>query len=130
MDKIEHVGIAVSDLEEGIRRYETILQTGCYKREVVESQGVETAFFKIGESKIELLSALSPASVIYTYIEKKGEGFHHIAYEVLDIRKEMRRFAAQGYRLLSEEPLHGADNKLVCFIHTKDASGVLTELVQ
>jgi|SRR5690554_2421920 len=130
MDKIEHIGIAVKNLEEGIRRYEQLLQTPCYKTETVEREHVITAFFKVGESKIELLQATDERSPIFNFIEKRGEGLHHIAYEVADILFEMQRFKAEGYRLLNEEPKKGADNKWVCFVHPKDTHGVLMELVQ
>jgi methylmalonyl-CoA/ethylmalonyl-CoA epimerase len=130
MNKIEHIGIAVKNLEESILKYELLLQTACYKREIVISEHVETAFFKVGESKIELLEAIDNQGSIATFIEKRGEGIHHIAYEVDDIRKEMKRLAQDGFRLLNEEPKKGADNKWVCFVHPKDAFGVLTELVE
>lgn len=130
MDKIEHIGIAVKNLEESIMKYELILQSPCYKREKVLSEQVETAFFKIGESKIELLKAIDDQGPIAKFIEKRGEGIHHIAYEVSDIKKEMQRFIDEGFRVLSSEPKQGADGKWVCFIHPKDAVGVLTELVQ
>lgn len=130
MDKIEHIGIAVSDLKEGIRRYEQLLQTPCYKTETVESEYVTTAFFKVGESKIELLQAIDERSPIFSFIERRGEGLHHIAYEVADIRSEMQRLKSEGYRLLNEQPKKGADNKWICFVHPKDANGVLMELVQ
>lgn len=130
MNKIEHIGIAVGDLEDGIRRYEQILQTACYKIETVESEFVTTAFFKVGESKIELLQATDERSPIYRFIQKRGEGLHHIAYEVDDIHMEMQRLKLEGYRLLNEEPKRGADNKWICFVHPKDANGVLMELVQ
>ncbi len=130
MNKIEHIGIAVKNLEESIPKYEILLQTKCYKRETVHSEHVETAFFKIGESKIELLEAINNNGPIAAFIEKKGEGIHHIAYEVDDINEEMGRLNREGFRLLNEEPKKGADDKWVCFIHPKDSSGVLTELVQ
>ncbi len=131
MNKIEHIGIAVKNLEESILKYELLLQTACYKRETVLSEHVETAFFKVGESKIELLEAIDNQGSIAAFIEKRGEGIHHIAYEVDDIKKEMKRLAQDGgFRLLNEEPKKGADNKWVCFVHPKDAAGVLTELVQ
>lgn len=130
MDKIEHIGIAVKNLEESILRYEILLQTSCYKRETVLSEHVETAFFKVGETKIELLEAIDNQGAIASFIEKRGEGIHHIAYEVEDIKKEMVRLAEDGFRLLNEVPKKGADNKWVCFVHPKDASGVLTELVE
>src|SRR5690606_23856761 len=130
MDKIEHIGIAVKNLEESILRYEILLQTSCYKRETVLSEHVETAFFKDGESKIELLEAIDNQGAIASFIEKRGEGIHYIAYEVEDIKKERVRIAENGYRLLNEVPKKRADNKWVCFVHPKDASGVLTELVE
>lgn len=130
MEKIEHIGIAVNDLEKSILTYTAILQTECYKRETVASEYVETAFFKVGESKIELLQAIDGRGSIAKFIEKRGEGIHHIAYEVTDIIAEMKRLKNEGYRLLNEEPKIGADKKWVCFVHPKDAAGVLTELVQ
>jgi methylmalonyl-CoA/ethylmalonyl-CoA epimerase len=129
MNKIEHIGIAVKNLEESISKYELLLQTSCYKRETVLSEHVETAFFKVGESKIELLEAINNQGPIASFIEKKGEGIHHIAYEVDDIKKEMARLEKEGFRLLNEEPKKGADDKWVCFVHPKDSAGVLTELV-
>ncbi|MCB0553527.1 MAG: VOC family protein, partial [Phaeodactylibacter sp.] len=101
-----------------------------YKVEEVESEHVKTAFFKAGESKIELLEATAPESAIAKYVEKRGEGIHHIAFEVEDIYAEMERMRAQGYQLLNDQPKRGADNKLVCFIHPKTANGVLVELCQ
>lgn len=130
MDKIEHIGIAVKNLEESILKYEILLKTSCYKRETILSEHVETAFFKVGESKIELLEAIGNQGVIASFIEKRGEGIHHIAYEVDDIKKEMKRLAEEGFRILNDVPKKGADNKWVCFVHPKDAFGVLTELVE
>mgnify|MGYP006450540893 FL=1 len=127
---IDHIGIAVKDLESAIRTYETSLQTECYKREVVESQKVETAFFQTGESKVELLGPTSPDSVIANYVEKKGEGLHHMAFEVDDIHAELERLKNEGYRLLNDEPVAGADNKIIAFVHPKDNNGVLMELCQ
>jgi methylmalonyl-CoA/ethylmalonyl-CoA epimerase len=127
---LDHVGIAVTDINQAIRKYEFLLGVPCYKREVVESEAVETAFFHAGESKVELLAATRPDSVIATFIEKRGEGLHHMAYEVADIRAELQRLKAKGYRLLNEEPKRGADNKLIAFLHPKDAHGVLLELCQ
>lgn len=127
---LDHIGIAVADLEAAIQRYESLLGTSCYKREVVESEHVETAFFRAGESKIELLGATSPESVIHTFIQKRGEGLHHMAYEVEDIRAELNRLMAEGYRLLNPEPKQGADGKLIAFVHPKDAHGVLLEVCQ
>lgn len=127
---IDHVGIAVSNLEEAIETYEKLLNTDCYKQEVVKEQKVNTAFFQTGESKVELLGATSPDSVIATYIEKKGEGMHHVAFEVDDIRAEIKRLKDEGFTVLNEEPKKGADNKLVAFVHPKDNNGVLVELCQ
>lgn len=127
---IDHIGIAVSNLEEAIKTYETVLNTSCYKREVVEGEKVDTAFFRTGESKVELLGATSPDSVIQKYINKKGEGIHHIAFEVGDIEAEIRRLTDEGFTVLNETPKTGADNKLVAFLHPKDQNGVLVELCQ
>lgn len=130
MQKVEHIGIAVRSLQEANKVYENLLGVPPYKTEVVESEGVSTSFFQCGETKIELLEATRPDSPIAKFIEKKGEGIHHIAYGVQDIKQEMTRLKAEGYRLLNEEPKPGADNKWVCFVHPKDVSGVLTELCQ
>jgi methylmalonyl-CoA/ethylmalonyl-CoA epimerase len=129
MKKIEHLGIAVQKLSVSIPVFEKILNTNCYKTESVDSEQVNTAFFALGENKIELLEANSEASVINKFIEKKGEGVHHIAFEVEDIEAEMKRLKNEGFALLSEEPKPGADNKLVCFLHPKETNGVLIELV-
>lgn len=128
MQKIEHIGIAVKSLEVSIPLYEMMLNTKCYKTEKVESENVNTAFFKVGESKIELLESATPDGVIAKYIEKKGEGIHHIAYDVADIYKEMRRLQVEGFTLIHETPKQGADNKLVCFLHPRSTQGVLIEL--
>ncbi len=128
MQKIEHIGIAVKSLQDSISLYETMLQTKCYKTELVESEQVETAFFIIGETKIELLASTSSDGVIAKYIEKRGEGIHHIAYAVQDIEHEMERYKKEGFTLLNEKPKKGADNKWVCFIHPKSTNGVLMEL--
>lgn len=130
MLKIEHLGIAVADLQKSLPLFEQLLNTPCYKTEVVESEGVSTAFFQLGESKIELLEATRPDSPINKYIEKKGEGIHHIAFEVENIEAEMKRLSALGFTLLSETPKDGADNKLICFLHPKTTNGVLIELCQ
>jgi len=127
---IDHVGIAVKDLEKAILTYEKLLDTECYKQEAVESQKVNTAFFKTGESKIELLGAAADDSVIAKYVEKKGEGMHHVAFEVEDIHAEMKRLREEGFTVLSDEPSRGADNKLVAFVHPKDNNGVLVEICQ
>ncbi len=130
MNKIEHIGIAVHSFSTAVPLYEKMLGTSCYKTEVVEAQKVRTAFFRVGESKIELLEATSTDSVIAKYLKKNGEGMHHIAYAVSNIREEMARLRADGFGLLSDEPQLGADNKWVCFVHPRDAHGVLTELCQ
>ena len=130
MQKIEHIGIAVKDLQQSIPLYESILNTTCYKQERVESEKVITAFFRQGASKIELIQAIDNEGPIAKFIEKNGEGMHHIAFAVVDIHEEMTRMATEGYRLLTEFPKEGADNKLICFIHPKDANGVLIELCQ
>ena len=130
MDKIEHIGIAVRSLEMAIPVYEKLLNTVCYKQEIVEDEKVNTAFFQTGESKIELLESTSPDGVINRFIEKKGEGMHHIAFAVKDIKAEMLRLKESGFQLLNEEPKKGADNKWVCFLHPKNTNGVLIELCQ
>lgn len=127
-DKIEHLGIAVADLETAIPLYTKLLGTTCYKREIVESEGVETAFFRMGDSKIELLQSLDTDGLIARFIEKKGEGIHHVAYAVENINKEMERLASEGFQLLNTVPKAGADGKWVCFLHPKKAGGVLVEL--
>ncbi|MFD2918584.1 methylmalonyl-CoA epimerase [Terrimonas rubra] len=128
MDKIEHIGIAVKSLEAAIPLYEQLLNTPCYKTELVAAENVNTAFFNAGPNKIELLESASPDGVIAKFIEKKGEGIHHIAFAVADIDAEMKRLAAAGFTLLNETPKQGADNKLVCFLHPKNTNGVLIEL--
>ncbi|MCF1716586.1 methylmalonyl-CoA epimerase [Flavihumibacter sp. RY-1] len=128
MNKIEHIGIAVKSLETSIPLYEALLNTPCYKTEEVTTEKVRTAFFAVGESKIELLESTDPQGVIARYIEKKGEGMHHIAFAVEDIYAEMERLRAAGFELLNPEPKPGADNKLVCFLHPKGTTGVLVEL--
>jgi methylmalonyl-CoA/ethylmalonyl-CoA epimerase len=130
MIRIEHIGIAVENMKESIELYEQLLNTPCYKRESVASESVETAFFKVGESKIELLEASDPNSAIAKFSAKKGQGIHHIAYEVENIQAEMKRLEALGFELLNKEPKRGADNKLVCFLHPKTSGGVLVELCQ
>jgi methylmalonyl-CoA/ethylmalonyl-CoA epimerase len=130
MNKIEHIGIAVKDLASAIPIYEKVLNTGCYKTEEVSGERVNTAFFMTGENKIELLESLDANGVIARFIEKKGEGIHHIAFAVDDIVAEMDRLKADGFNLLNDSPKRGADNKLVCFVHPKDARGVLIELCQ
>lgn len=130
MLRLEHIGIAVKNLENSIPLFEALLATACYKQEAVESEHVKTAFYKKGESKIELLESSSTDGVIAKFIERKGEGLHHIAYEVEDIHLEMERLKNEGFVLLNETPKKGADNKLVCFVHPKSSNGVLFELCQ
>ena len=130
MVKIEHIGIAVKNLESSNKLFALLLGSGHYKTEVVESEKVSTSFFKMGDSKIELLEASDPQSPIAKFIEKRGEGIHHIAFEVADIRISMKQMKENGFTLLSEEPKRGADNKLVCFLHPKSTNGVLVELCQ
>jgi methylmalonyl-CoA/ethylmalonyl-CoA epimerase len=125
---IEHIGIAVKELAVSIPLFEKLLNTACYKTESVESEQVNTAFFKKGDTKIELVESTAVDGVIARYIEKKGEGIHHIAFEVADIEAEMKRLQAEGFVLLNEKPKPGADNKLVCFLHPKGTNGVLVEL--
>lgn len=130
MKRIEHIGIAVKDLEAANKIYTAVLGTEQYKTEIVRSEGVSTSFFKVGESKIELLAATNPDSPIAKFIEKRGEGIHHMAFYVDDLEAEIERLKAEGFRLLNEQPKPGADNKLVAFMHPKDANGVLVELCQ
>jgi methylmalonyl-CoA/ethylmalonyl-CoA epimerase len=128
MKKIEHIGIAVKKLSVSIPLFERLLNSPCYKTEVVENEQVNTAFFKSGENKIELVEAYAPGSVINTFIEKKGEGLHHIAFEVEDIEAEVKRLVNNGFTLIDGTLKEGADNKLVCFLHPKSTNGVLIEL--
>jgi len=128
--KIEHIGIAVKNIENSNALFARLFGKEHYKIESVESEGVSTSFFLLGETKIELLEATKPDSAIAKFIEKKGEGIHHIAYEVDDIHAEMARLKAEGFDLLSAEPKSGADNKLICFLHPKSTNGVLVELCQ
>jgi methylmalonyl-CoA/ethylmalonyl-CoA epimerase len=130
MKKIEHIGIAVENIDEAISIYETLLNTKCYKVEEVKSEGVKTAFFKIGESKIELLEATIPSSPIAKFITKKGPGMHHIAYAVEDIHQEIQRLKDAGFKLIQESPKEGADNKRIAFLHPKSTAGTLVELCQ
>jgi len=130
MLKIEHLGIAVKELQASIPLFEQLLNTPCYKTEEVASEGVNTAFFQLADSKIELLEATKEESPIAKFIGKKGEGIHHIAFEVENIEAEMKRLTALGFELLNEHPKKGADNKLVCFLHPKSTNGVLVELCQ
>ncbi len=128
--KIEHIGIAVKNIETANEIYTKLLGIAPYKSEEVESEMVITSFFKTGENKVELLEAKSPDSAISKFIEKKGEGIHHIAFEVDDIVLEMKNLKNLGFILLSDKPKRGADNKLICFVHPKSANGVLVELCQ
>jgi methylmalonyl-CoA/ethylmalonyl-CoA epimerase len=128
MRKIEHLGIAVKSLENSNDLFRRLLGSEHYKVESVEREGVSTSFFMIGETKIELLEATNPNSAISKFIEKRGEGIHHIAFAVDDIHAEMQRMEAEGFQLLTKEPLDGADGKLICFLHPKTTNGVLVEL--
>ncbi len=128
MKKVEHIGIAVKSLAASVPLFEKLLNSPCYKTELVDTEKVATAFFQTGETKIELLETTDPDGVIARFIEKKGEGLHHIAFEVGDIEAEMERLKNEGFVLLNEKPKPGADNKLVCFLHPKNTNGVLIEL--
>lgn len=130
MNKIEHIGIAVKSLDAAIPAYEKLLKTPCYKIEEVESEGVRTAFFKVGESKIELLEATRPDSAIAKYIEKKGEGIHHIAFDVDDVQSDLNALKAIGFELIHEQPKAGADGKKIAFVHPRSTPGLLAELCQ
>lgn len=130
MQQIDHIGIAVKSLDLSLPLFEKLLNSPCYKIENVASEQVKTAFFQTGETKIELLESTAPEGVITKFIDKKGEGIHHIAFEVLDIVSEMERLKKEGFVLLNETPKEGADNKWVCFLHPKNTNGVLIELCQ
>ena len=130
IEKIEHIGIAVKNLDDANKIYEQLLGTPPYKMEIVDSEGVNTSFFKTGESKVELLQATKDESAISKFIAKKGEGIHHIAFAVKDINKEIKRLKEGGYTIINKSPKKGADNKLVCFVHPKNTKGVLIELCQ
>jgi methylmalonyl-CoA/ethylmalonyl-CoA epimerase len=130
MNKIEHIGIAVKNIDEANKVYESLLGVAHYKTEKVEREGVATSFFKCGDSKIELLEATNDDSPIAKFIEKKGEGIHHIAFAVTDIKAEVKRLVKEGFRVLNEEPKKGADGKWVVFLHPKSSHGVLVELCQ
>ncbi|NLR79418.1 methylmalonyl-CoA epimerase [Chitinophaga eiseniae] len=130
MLRVEHIGIAVNSLSTSVPLFEKLLNTPCYKQEEVTSEHVITAFFQQGESKIELLEATGPESAIAKFLDKKGEGMHHIAFEVADIYAEMKRLQEEGFVLLQEIPKKGADNKLICFLHPKHSNGVLIEICQ
>src|SRR6266516_2465821 len=130
MERIEHIGIAVKNLAEANETFRKLLGVTHYKIEKVESENVNTSFFKVGESKIELLESMNADGVIAKFIEKKGEGVHHIAFAVKNIREEMKRMKNEGFVLLNEEPKRGTDNKLVCLVHPKKVNGVLVELCE
>lgn len=130
MKKIEHIGIAVKSLDNANKLFASLFGVEHYKIENVDSENVATSFFKIGENKIELLEATSPESAISKFIEKKGEGVHHIAFEVENIYAEIERLKKEGFQLIHETPKKGADNKLICFLHPKSTNGVLIELCQ
>ena len=130
MKKVEHIGIAVKNLASANELFSKLFGKKPYKSEKVEHEGVTTSFFQVGETKIELLEAINPESAVAKFIDKRGEGIHHIAYEVADIKSEMKRLKDEGFQFTSEEPFRGADNKLVCFLHPKSTNGVLVELCQ
>jgi methylmalonyl-CoA/ethylmalonyl-CoA epimerase len=130
MLKVEHIGIAVKELSSSIPLFEKMLNTNCYKQETVASEHVNTAFFQKGTTKIELLESTTPDGVIAKYIDKKGEGIHHLAFEVADIYSEMQRLKDEGFILLNEQPKKGADNKLVAFLHPKTTNSILIEICQ
>jgi methylmalonyl-CoA/ethylmalonyl-CoA epimerase len=130
MLKVEHIGIAVHSLAQAIPLFQNILKTPCYKQETVESEGVTTAFFKTGDAKIELLEPTGEHGVLKKFLDKRGEGLHHIAFEVADIEAEMARLQGEGFTVLNTTPKRGADNKRVCFLHPKDTAGVLIELCE
>jgi methylmalonyl-CoA/ethylmalonyl-CoA epimerase len=128
MLSVEHIGIAVKDLSIAVPLFEKLLNSQCYKTETVESEQVETAFLRAGDTKVELLESRNPEGVIAKFVERKGEGLHHVAFEVENIEAEMGRLQGLGFVLLNDKPKKGADNKLVCFIHPKSTNGVLVEL--
>ena len=130
MLKIEHIGIAVKSIADSDKLFSLLFNNDAYKKEAVESQGVLTSFFQMGESKIELLEATNPESPISKFIEKRGEGIHHIAFEVEDINDEVERLKLAGLQFISDIPSRGADNKIICFLHPKNTNGVLIELCQ
>ena len=130
MKKIEHIGIAVQNIEASNKLFAKIFGKPPFKSEKVKSEGVVTSFFEIGDSKIELVAATTEQSPIFKYLEKRGGGMHHVAFAVEDIEKEMTRLKQEGIRLLNESPKRGADNKIICFLHPHDTNGVLIELCQ
>lgn len=130
MEKLEHIGIAVKNLAEANATFEKLLGRAAYKTEEVESEGVRTSFFELSGVKIELLEATRDDSPIATYISKRGEGIHHLAFEVTDIQASMQAYQTQGFQLINQQPKRGADNKMICFLHPKSTQGVLVELCQ
>jgi methylmalonyl-CoA/ethylmalonyl-CoA epimerase len=128
--KIEHLGIAVENINASLKVYETLLGTTCYKVEEVESEGVKTAFLQVGESKIELLEATNQESPIAKFLSKKGKGIHHIAFDTDDIESEIKRLKNEGFELIHQSPKNGADNKIIAFLHPKSTDGILVELCQ
>lgn len=130
LNKIEHLGIAVKSIDASLKTFETLLGASCYKMEAVESEGVKTAFIQIGESKIELLEATDPSSPIAKYLDKRGQGIHHIAFDVTDIMEEIDRLTKADFELIHVTPKDGADNKLIAFLHPKSTDGILIELCQ
>jgi methylmalonyl-CoA/ethylmalonyl-CoA epimerase len=128
MSKIEHIGIAVKNLANSVPLFEKLLNCQCYKTELVESEGVNTAFFRIGESKIELLESIRPEGVISKFVNSRGEGLHHVAFAVDNLEDEINRLEAAGFEFINKIPRPGADNKMVCFVHPKDTNGLLVEL--
>ena len=130
LNKVEHIGIAVKNLEESEKIFQLLLGTKAYKKEVVADEGVSTLFFQVGETKIELLEATNPESPIAKFIDKKGEGIHHLAFDVTDINQEIRRLEEEGFQLVHKAAKSGADNKMIAFLHPKSTNGVLVELCQ
>ncbi|MBL7847544.1 MAG: methylmalonyl-CoA epimerase [Cyclobacteriaceae bacterium] len=130
MNKLEHIGIAVRNLDESNKLFARLLGVEHYKIEVVEREGVRTSFFKVGEVKIELLEATRPDSAIATFIEKRGEGIHHLAFDVSSVEKKIAAFTEDGFKVLSDKPMTGADNKMIAFLHPKSTNGVLVEICQ
>jgi methylmalonyl-CoA/ethylmalonyl-CoA epimerase len=130
MNKLEHIGIAVRNLEESNRLFTRLLGVEPYKMESVEREGVRTSFFRVGDVKIELLESTRPGSTIDTFIEKRGEGIHHLAFDVPDVQQKIIDFTSEGFKVLTEKPLPGADNKMIAFLHPKTTNGVLVEICQ
>lgn len=128
--RIEHLGIAVKNLEESLKTFETLFDRSSYKEEIVESEHVRTAFLQVGESKIELLEAIDPQSAIAKYLEKNREGFHHVAFEVDNLETELERLTKEGFELIHKTPKDGADNKRIAFLHPRSTNGLLVELCQ